>query len=423
MEQHPETGSPVNLNSLQIDDDAVPNGCQVMHISNHGMLLYCRPDERLHAFGKGDPVDVHLRVQHNGEQKKMTIPSYVRHMAENTIDVEFQHPDPVLLDLIESYRTSDSHTLDVVISNAQAGHEQPEIIPLPGSHLPAREARKSSVSPAGTPKSSRRYFPALAMLLGLASMLAGVYYYTNTLQNRISQLEALAFTKDGEFADMQNKLFSASLLEGRYASLDARISAQGDAIASLQQQLQRYFTGTPVASVDNISQTTGPAAVEVDSALQTDAAPAAAMDTNTPPVLSVTAGAADPAEVSGETAGQVTGPISRTGASSQPVEQEIQKETKAIEPLNAETTIISSGPWIINLMSSRDRQYLENIARRAQARNIPTELNSTNVKGKVYWRLQVTGFDSLAAAKSRAREIRQSLGLGEVWFLKRKPPA
>ena len=72
-------------------------------------------------------------------------------------------------------------------------------------------------------------------------------------------------------------------------------------------------------------------------------------------------------------------------------------------------------------MSSIDRDYLQQVARRAQAADIETELTSALVKGRQYWRLQVTGFRSLAAAKARASEIQQSLHIKDVWFLKRKP--
>ena len=104
-----------------------------MHVSSHGMLLHCEPDGRPRTFSDGDSVDIHLTVQHDGEQKKLTIPSHVRHVADNSLDVEFHHPDPVLLDLIESYRVSDSHTLEAEVGDASVDDAGPEIIPLPGS--------------------------------------------------------------------------------------------------------------------------------------------------------------------------------------------------------------------------------------------------------------------------------------------------
>jgi hypothetical protein len=52
--------------------------------------------------------------------------------------------------------------------------------------------------------------------------------------------------------------------------------------------------------------------------------------------------------------------------------------------------------------------------------DVPVELSSANIKGKQYWRLQVTGFSSLAAAKSAATGIEKKLGIEDAWFLKRK---
>ncbi|MDX1697441.1 MAG: SPOR domain-containing protein, partial [Thiohalobacterales bacterium] len=87
----------------------------------------------------------------------------------------------------------------------------------------------------------------------------------------------------------------------------------------------------------------------------------------------------------------------------------------------AETAVgTGTGPWAINLMSSVDRDYVANAATKARNRGIQAELNSADVGGKQYWRLQVTGFKSLVAARSRAAEIKQILGIDEVWFHKRK---
>ena len=83
--------------------------------------------------------------------------------------------------------------------------------------------------------------------------------------------------------------------------------------------------------------------------------------------------------------------------------------------------ITASGPWAINLMSSRDKGYIEKAARKAESRGITTIIVGTRVKGKEYWRLQVPGFASLGQAKTHAGDIKTALGIKEVWFLKRKP--
>ena len=96
-ERRRQPRTPVDINALLIGEKTVPRGCRVVNVSQYGMLLYCEADGRLSTFNDGDNVDIHLTVQHAGKQKKLTIPSYVRHVADNSVDVEFHQPDPILI--------------------------------------------------------------------------------------------------------------------------------------------------------------------------------------------------------------------------------------------------------------------------------------------------------------------------------------
>jgi hypothetical protein len=85
----------------------------------------------------------------------------------------------------------------------------------------------------------------------------------------------------------------------------------------------------------------------------------------------------------------------------------------------AATTVQRTGPWAINLLSSRRKADTERLAVKARSRNIPVEQNRATVMGKEYWRLQITGFDSARAAKSYAGTVMAELGLKDYWLLKR----
>ena len=446
MEHRRESGTPVNLNALLIGEKTVPKGCRIMHVSSHGMLLHCEPEDQPRTYNDGDSVDIHLTVQHNDEQKKLTIPSYVRHASDNSLDVEFHHPDPVLLDLIESYRTSSAHKLEATIGEVHAEDASPDVIPLPG-HRSLDDVNYDEYQ-LDTDKSSsgsgkRLWFGLGSIaLLGLVVTLAANYLYTSNLHTRVSALAQLVEHRGDELAEMQNRIFSASLLEGKYASLDARVTALGNALAGLDQRVHGKPASTLAGNPQIARQDDEPAPLVADeSPRQPKPAevPAGATvsqkpangaiglvnrSSGTPPAQTVETEAPEPDTVE---AMQATGQAMETAETETATEDKPTGEPDQQPPStatdrdeNKTASPTPTGPWVINLMSSVDRQYLTDLARRAQASGIQTELNSAMVSGKRYWRLQVTGFASLAQAKVRANEIRQTLGIGEVWFLKRK---
>ena len=234
------------------------------------------------------------------------------------------------------------------------------------------------------------------------------------LDLRAAQQGSWLRNRDRELADMQNKLFSASLLEGKYTSLDARISSLGNALANLEQRVQLIFAGK-ASEASKLPAVTAAQKIARQRASASD--PAAFSGTVIRSVGETGAPAEtvrEPAQAS-EPAANITAASGRTPATTG--NQAIDNR----QPASATPAPQDSGPWAINLMSSIDRKDLERIARRAESADIPTLLTSADIKGRQYWRLQVTGFKSLAKAKARAPAIQQALGIGEVWFLKRKP--
>lgn len=415
MEQRSESETPVNLNALLIGEKTVPKGCRVMHVSSHGMLLHCEPDGRPRTFKDGDSLDIHLTVQHNGEQKKLTIPSHVRHVAENSLDVEFQHPDPVLLDLIESYRTSTTHKLEASVGDMRTEEDAASIVSLPG--IPA--SRQSGRPGKGNKKDSkarRSYLiPGLLTLTLVAGLLGAGLYLTGDLRFRISTLEQRSEMQYADISALQETMFNASLLEGKYASVDARVTALSTALASLDERVQSLTSKQPVPVAATPARKTPPRPITRAPAPKA-AEPAAEPASDADMVLQ-----ADNIQ------DKAAGTRQRTPvlAGLQPVKRD-PVDTKSNDepdttPATAATDITPGGPWAINLMSSRDKGYIEKMATRADARGISTVVVSTQVKGKQYWRLQVPGFTSLGQARARAGDIKTALGIQDVWFLKRKP--
>jgi hypothetical protein len=71
------------------------------------------------------------------------------------------------------------------------------------------------------------------------------------------------------------------------------------------------------------------------------------------------------------------------------------------------------------LLSSPDKNYVDNALAEAQSRGLAAVTTRAKVKGREYWRLQIPGFESMAAAKRAAEPIKEQMRIKEVWILKR----
>jgi cell division protein FtsN len=77
------------------------------------------------------------------------------------------------------------------------------------------------------------------------------------------------------------------------------------------------------------------------------------------------------------------------------------------------------GQWVINLASLGSRQQAENFQSKAGMKGFDTSLQQATVRGKEYWRVQVTGLATRNEAEARGEAIKQRLGLKEIWISKR----
>ena len=76
-------------------------------------------------------------------------------------------------------------------------------------------------------------------------------------------------------------------------------------------------------------------------------------------------------------------------------------------------------PWVVNLASLRDKTDADRFAARARSKDIQVEQYAVTIKGKEYWRVQTSGFLTVAEARSQANIIKKKLGLKDVWVTKR----
>jgi cell division septation protein DedD len=77
------------------------------------------------------------------------------------------------------------------------------------------------------------------------------------------------------------------------------------------------------------------------------------------------------------------------------------------------------GPWVINIASSQDKADADRLAEKARSRDFPTDLQQVTVKGKQYWRVQITGFSTKEEARATAGTAKEALGLKDVWITTR----
>ena len=514
MEQHART--PADLDAMLIGQKSVPKGCRVLNVSPQGMMLQCEPDGRLLTFRDADLVEVHLTVQHDGGRKKFAIPSIVNRVDLKSIDVVFQHPNTELLKLIEAYRISDAHMMEASI--ALSPQETIEKV----SELPNTTVNAATVETEDA--SSKRegrgiLYPVLATLILTVCIAAGAYLYTSGIDRRLGVLETITINQTNELAEIRSRIFSSSLQEGRYASLNARLQALTDAFGTLEGKLDTVISSKPLPtgsvagkaaagtiatggsetpisitpitpekpastgitatatllpqvtetsagpniSTDKSQSAPVPAVIATSEeqspetlASNSKAAlmgtsertatqqsikteqPGAAMLSSTskteqpgPAMLSSTSKTEQPgpAKLSSTSKTEQPGPAklgstskieqpgpAKLGSTSGDVESEVVKESGKA----AVAAPTGSGPWIINLLSSRKKLDTDRLAKIAATHGIPVVQNRAIVKGKEYWRLQVTGFGNATEAKNYAIPIKKKLGIKDVWIFQQK---
>ena len=427
MERRRQTRTPVNINALLIGEKTVPKGCRIINVSQQGMLLYCEADGRLSTFNDGDTVDIHLTVQHAGEQKKLTIPATVRHVGENSVDVEFLHPDPILMDLIESYRVSDKHRLEATFGLNRSNGVTPLLTPQP-AQTPSTDHTTGTAS-----RQSHRslYLAMLSLLLGLC-IVTGGYIYTASIDSRINTLEILSANQTDELLQLRHRVSGDNQPEDRYESLSTRISALTAAVGQIENRLRNQPAGpiargagvqprqeqasdAPPVMIANVTHPNRPRNIVYpdDQPAPSASGTASAVTPPAPPeAVTVSAPETDPPQGPFRPADQATRPAVMA--------PEPAPSGRAILTREASAEVPAGGPWRINLLSSPDRADVLRLADRANELDISTRIEQTEIKGRTWWRLQVAGYSSMEEATLASAPLKQALGIHDVWILKQR---
>lgn len=477
---HSQSAKTPKLNALLIGKRTVPSGCRILNVSQQGMSLQCDPDGRLLTFSNGDSVDIYLSVEHANGQNKFTIPAIVSHVDENTIDVVFHCTDSELTGLIESYRTSEAHNLAASIDHRRGSSNESTVKPVAvndslGYHEQSDNTTRQS--------SRSFYTGLLILFIGSLLLLGAYYYVSSFNNRLItletvtrSHTDELAAVQTQVFSSRLQDGRYASLNARMKALTDAFQSFEKRVMQALPQQPLDTAATVPVQVTKPAvtSLETQKPAVETTSPRQQEAvlkpvsaekeavekAPIGKMPTvnadkqprdeyDTPPLQEYPTVVSSPVE---QTVDEPPQTVSKAETLAEITEQPVKAESKNMPAINpesqpaastdtrpdvpavtastpppvetiparvVETTAVHSGPWVINLLSSPYKAYVDKAMAEAQSMGYAAVVTSAKVNGKQYWRLQIPGFESIAAAKKAAGPVKEQMNIEKVWIFNR----
>ena len=379
MEQVRHARIPVHLNAVLIGEKTVPKGCKVRNVSNQGLLLQCDADGRIQTFRNGDHVDIHLLFQRSDGTKYLTISATVRHVDANGIGVEFCQPDMELIRLIESYRVDEAQSLEATISHS---------VKAPGPSGPATVVRHpASAASAATERRKttedvngrRFYYFGLLLLVVAVSIITADYLRAFGLGSRVSALESLVGTHDAELARLQTDDVTGEVT-GEYR---APVTSGGSVSIPESDVSDPAVPQEKVFATSTTTETAG-----ISDIVESTASPSAGLsgEETTSAAMSV-----EPEGVPGQDAADVY-----------------------VDSQDAE----KRGPWVINLLSSPKKSDADRFADNARKQGIAVEQASISLKGREFFRVQLTGFLTKKQAEESARPVKDKLGLKDVWIFK-----
>jgi hypothetical protein len=269
-------------------------------------------------------------------------------------------------------------------------------------------------------------------LAAVISLIIGVDIYIFGINKRLNALE-------NEFTQVKTWAFPASLLEGKYASLNARVRALTESFSGLDARVGSLAAQQQPVTFE--TRATGHAPMVAINANIPSEAPAAGIVRSPAGSMPEPVGTAGriretdeviPAKASTPVESQSV--VQRSKSANDPrlalhSVKDIPIEASSAEPGIQATTVADANPpqtslkegrWVINLLSDPNKALAERFANRARERGVPVEQTRSEVKGRVFWRVQITGFETASEARAHADEVKAKLRLKDVWIFKQQ---
>jgi hypothetical protein len=251
----------------------------------------------------------------------------------------------------------------------------------------------------------------------------------NKLEERISRLTGNIATLSGLLADLESKLIATDRVEKRISGLTENLEKLSSMTTDLEsRQMAADELEERISKITKDLQILGDLAAELESKHR---AATATTSTVVPAKKKLVSRITELPTVAKETPAIETKltPVAVSPSPKLDTDSSTSKrETSLTEPKESQDSVVSkqrvasvpqNRPWTINLISSPDIAYAESFSDTAQSRGISTELQEVSVKGTPYWRVQVTGFSTQREAKTAADNVKDKLGLTDVWIMQR----
>jgi len=388
MERRRHTRFPVNVNvnAVLLVKATMPRGCRVGNFSQYGMLLQWGPGKQPASLRVGDTVEIRLSLRRLGDAREsLSLSAVVRHIQEDGIGVEFQRPEPQLANLIGSSSIGENDKLNASIAPAKGAFSSIR------SRKPGAGLQEEGQTPPGWGEASWQDLGRMSlhwrvlMLTLTAAVLIGAYSWVIRLSDRLNTLDATMSGQARQIESLRDRLAEHKELESKLAQLNMRMQRLAHTLAAQEQRLNGMAPPR---------QAQVPA---VDSALvATTLSRAPVPDSERP----------DPGT-----------PV----ASDSPRHSRARAEPAADGAVAPQADVAASptGAWVINLLSSPNWAAVERFAGQARAQDIAVEQRRVRIKGREFWRVQVSGFATAEVARSYAESAQPKLGLKDVWIFKR----
>nr|WP_158651792.1 SPOR domain-containing protein [Marinobacterium profundum] len=181
------------------------------------------------------------------------------------------------------------------------------------------------------------------------------------------------------------------LTDSRVSDLEARLDAQ---IA---------LAATPPAPVDNSNQIA--AISELNSRIDTLQAALDELQTQ-----SDTGKESDAPAINADSGGPISKTEANTAALAEPEETEVAASEHIMAP--------AQDTWLINIASFSQQKSAQQMQSKLVALGQSATTESVNLKGKILYRVRITGLPDRKAAEAQAQRLQKELQLSGLWVAK-----
>jgi len=270
-----------------------------------------------------------------------------------------------------------------------------------------------------------RYLEVFSLAIAVC-LIVGVDIYIFNINKRLGTLEK-------EIAEARTWAIPASLLEGKYTSLNTRVRALSETLSGIEaklatQEQQGAVAHPSVASAarmaGNVDLSYGapaagiarPASGRVADSTK-DAGMANRSEVKTPGAAPLAA-VSQPGAADARSADITTPEVDSTAKKSPSESGGVLATPGMATDTNPAHEGSKTGRWVINLLSDPNPVLAERFAVKARNHGIPVEQQHAEVKGRMIWRVQITGFATAKEARAHAEEVKEKLHLKEVWIFR-----